>query len=282
MTTDLRLPVVVYRQFFGEPPKLAKKDTQKFHNAQVFFPETARASTRKAMAEVLELVYQNLKGAGFEFLFHGDIRFVPLGGKQMGNYSVQGQDIRVSPRVKASKKVLFNLIHEYGHKLWYEYVSEETKKVVKSKYIELLRSRIRHRKDTKQQDERERLMKQFRPGMTIEYMGRKERFKKYKFFKITKITGDKFEAVATRGISRPVMAGSLLLLFKPRRWRVVDHETEFPSEPTQLYDLESEQWFPTKYSEKDHEEWLSELFTFHVLGNLQGEPEEWMRQILGK
>lgn len=282
VTTDLRLPVVVYRQFFGEPPKLAKKDTQKFHNAQVFFPETARASTRKAMAEVLELVYQQLKGAGFEFLFHGDIRFVPLGGKQMGNYSVQGQDIRVSPRIKASKKVLFNLIHEYGHKLWYEYLSEETKKVVKSKYIELFRSRIRHQKDIKQKDETERLMKQFSPGMTIEYMGRKEGFKKYKFFKITKITGDKFEAVATRGISRPVLAGSLLLLFKPRRWRVVDHETEFPSEPTQLYDLESEQWFPTKYSETDHEEWLSELFAFHVLGNLQGEPEEWMRQILGK
>ena len=282
ITTDLRLPLIIYRQFFGEPPQLGKKDTQRFYNSQVFFPETARASTRKVMLEVLELVHQHLKEAGFEFLFNGDIRFVSLGGKQLAHYAVKGKDIRVNPRVKASKDVLYSLIHEYGHKFWYEHMSDEARKTAKGKYIKLFRSRVRHQKDAREQDEKERLMKQFEVGMTIEYMGRKKQFKEPKFFKITKIMGNEFEAVATKGVRRPIIGGSLALLFKPRRWKVIDHDTEFPSEPTQPYDLESEQWFPTKYSQSDHEEWFSELFTFHVFGNLQGEPEEWMRQILGK
>jgi len=45
--------------------------------------------------------------------------------------------------------------------------------------------------------------------------------------------------------------------------------------------VDSSDWFPTNYSMKNHEEWFCEIFSFYVNDKLQGQPKEWMAELIG-
>ena len=279
-TTDLKMPINLYQQIFGEPPELKGKHFfQQLHNARVFFPDNMRASGKRNMLDVLETVYQHLNQAEFGSLFRGDIRVIQLPGRSAGLYYLKAKDIRIKPRITKSKDVIFDLIHEYGHKYWYEDMDAPDRQTAVALYNELRGSRVKHEKDTRGEEEIARLSSQIKPGMIIDYVGRKEIFKKQTPYKIMHVKGTKYLAVSSK--SRQ-MWGTISGLFNDRKWKVRDVDLEMPSEPTSKYDIVSKQWFPTKYSQKTDREWWAELFAFHVLGHLEGTPEEWMRQILGK
>ena len=279
LTTDLRMPLSTYTKYIGEPPELGEEHFHQFHNTRIFFPSNARESSKRAMLDVLETVYQHLNRAGFDSLFRGDIRFIQLTGNKAGLYFPKSQDIRIKPRIKKSKNVVFDLIHEYGHKYWYEDMDATDKQTAVEQFKELRAGRVRHQEDTRRKEEIDRLAHQIKPGMIIDYVGRKQVFKRSTPFEIKRVEDREYVAMNDKFRT---MRGPISGLFNPRKWKVRGVDLELPSEPTSIYDIVSGQWFPSDYSQKDYEEWWSELFTFHVLGHLQGEPEEWISQILSR
>jgi len=134
LTTDLKMPVIGFDRWFGPidfSHQESDADVMKFYNARIFFPEQMRESRRKPILEVLNNVHALLTKAGLERIFHGDIRVTPINGKAIGQYSAKTKDIRVEPNTKNSSMVIYTLIHEYAHKYYYEYMSQQQQNAVK-------------------------------------------------------------------------------------------------------------------------------------------------------
>lgn len=53
-----------------------------------------------------------------------------------------------------------------------------------------------------------------------------------------------------------------------------------PPERKPKHTVVSDDWFPSQYSETDHHEWWAELYAFYTIGNLRGEPAQWMKGML--
>jgi len=285
LTTDLGMPVPLYEQLFGEIPEdLGEEHYTDFHGARVFIPDNTRAANQKAMIDVLESLFQYLKASGFGFLFKGDIRFHRLPGRKIGVYYPKTGDMVIQPSVKKSKLVIYTLIHEFAHKFWYEFMDEAARIKVKEKYTELKRAGISHDSSGSSHSKaKAELAKNIQPGMEFVYKGRKKAFKKWGEFVIKSVDGEKFWAAPTERPDITAMSGSIgIFISNPSRWELKGLELS-KEEPTgaEGYDTETEQWFPTPYSETQDEEWWAEIFTFFILDTLKGEPEVFMHDVFG-
>ena len=283
ITTDLRMPQESFMKHFGEVPDLGEEHFVKFHDARVFIPDNARASSKKAMMNVLESLFQHLRANGFGFLFHGDIRFIQLVGRRIGTYNVRTKEMNIAPNIKNSKQVIFTLLHEFAHKYWYEYMDKGAIAKVRQKYIELRREGVRHTKDT-QDASIEDLRSHLEPGMQLDYTGRKRDFKRYSPFVIKDITKDGFLRLASVADEMEfVRVKAPIAALLTNRWSVPALDEKGFEKPEQLtkYEIESEQWFPTEYSMTEDEEWFAELMAFFMLDNLHGEPEAFLHEVFG-
>ena len=285
ITTDLRMPQQVFVKHFGEVPDMGEEHFVKFHDARVFIPDNARAASKKAMMNVLETLFQHLRANGFGFLFHGDIRFIQLVGNRIGTYNVITKEMNIVPKVKNSKEVIYTLLHEFAHKYWFEYMDQEARVKVRQKFGELMRGDTRHKADTSSHDATiADLRANLEPGMQLDYTGRKRDFKRYSPFVIKEITKDGFLRLASVADEMEfVRVKAPIAALLTNRWSVPSLEEggfEKP-EPLTKYDMESDQWFPTKYSMVEDEEWFAEIMAFFLLDHLHGEPEEFLHEVFG-
>lgn len=283
MTTDFGMPAELYEKWFGDPPEELDDDHfTEFHGARVFVPESTRAATKKSMISVLETLFEHLKASGFGFLFHGDIRFIPLSGGTVGTYNIPTKTIAIHPNAKATKDVIFALLHEFSHKYWYEYMDDSVKRIVRMKFISIRREGNKH---DKQDDELhasiENIKANLKPGMEVEYLGRKKVFKDIKHFIIKEVDKDgSWSAYAATDPNQSVRVTGSPGVFTKKQWDLKGVENKEISKTSQ-YDHVSSDWFPSAYSQTNEEEWWAELMAMYLLDNLKGEPEEFLHEVFG-
>jgi len=282
LTTDLGLPEQVYLNTFGERPEMDDGDFVQFHNARLFVPDTMRPANVKAATEVLEAVYQHLNNAGEVEVFGGDIRFIKLPHNIGGQYSLTNDNIVVNQNMKgANADALYTLMHEYGHKKMHTSLERDTVKEIETKYRDLLRSGESHMEDIDYATAMHDAMSQFEVGQKLHYRGRKKDYARVPDYVIKSIDPNRMSANLAFAVDpdRVRVEYPLSLLLDPRKWESEGMDLT-PPQRKPLYKAKSDAWFPTEYSKTNSSEWWAELYAFYTLGNLSGEPAEWMRGML--
>ena len=287
MTTDMKMGNAFYKQVFGEIPSHDTMDSSytKVGDAKLLFPDGIRESNKEALINLIKEVKSKLDDKGLGNLVSGIIHFMNFTGNRIGDYNLVDGQLRIHPNVKKSNDTIFTIVHELGHKLYHEVISDKIPQI-KEDYLLQMKNYKPKSPDMNAIRGDLDFLKKLHVGMVVTYSGRKKNFKDIGNFKIAKISGGQVELSTTEkssiypeGRERIVAGGNYIFLKNPD-WHVAGVEVE-KIEPTTEY-KESDSWFPTKYSQTNASEWFAELFSFYILGKLQGEPEAWMKNILKK
>lgn len=289
MSTDMQMSDMVFKGFFDRIPEMndaASIGVTKFHNATVFYPETASKRTKNSMALLLETLYDKFKEFQIIPLFGGNIRFVTISGKAIGKYNINEQSMYIQSAAKPSDSVLYTLFHEYGHKLFYLWMDNELRERVQSKFRSLRREGVTYYPSmddvSKVEDARESLIEKFERGMKIAYLGRKQQMiKKLSPFVLVSIkekNGDFiFQFVSEKDNSKMLDLSSKQLMSK--FWKL---PFDLPEKNINLGHIShaTDEWFPTKYSTTNHSEWFAELFAYMMAGKLKGQVYNWVSELV--
>lgn len=278
LTTDLRMPEMVYRKFFGEPPALTHgAHYEAFYNARLFFPAVMREARKQALLTMLRHVRDALVAAGLERVFSGDIRFVKQKASAAGLYYVDTKDMRIEPDANNSKAVVYAILHEYGHKHYYEFLTEDHRLLVRSKYYELRNAGVRF-VDAKAAD-RKTAARKLVPGVKLRYLGKSRKMKAIGEFVV--VPSKRYGKISIAGGGASYTGDPDAFLTAD--WHLVDDADAIAISSGSLadnFDLVTSEWFPTRYSETKHTEWYAECFAIFVLGHLQGEPAAWFAELV--
>ena len=280
--TDLKQQVATFQSIFGEVPELGESHFTPFHNAQLFIPDNMRPASKKIALTVLEEVYDRLQGIDTGAVFGGHIIIMPLTAD--GEYVAKTGEIRMNANTRNPTRAVITLLHEYGHKLQYEHMTPEQIKMLRTKYVELLREGESHMGNIDVGSEVEHLASQIKVGMPVKFVGRGKKgwgsnpnYIVVAFGKTAK--GIPGVTIADDDPGRFVR-GTIPFpnILNPKRWKL---PFEGITTAKQLaHTKPSDEWFPTKYSMTDEEEWWAELFAFYAMGNLKGEPGAWVNKFL--
>jgi len=282
LTVDMSMSPATFAEHFGEAPaQMRGTEYERFHDAKVFFPDNIRPANKKRMLALLATFEQLLDTHNLGFLFDdSDIRFIKLSGNVIGLYRTASRDIAIQPSVKKSHEVIFTIIHEYGHKFWYEYMNETHHNHIKKMFEKIkTREKYQGRGQAQKKDYQDSIASNLKTGMQVTYLGRKKSFKKYSPFIIdSSSTPNKIRLVSTKAPDAGVIIDGPAAAFLNDKWDIEGIDLSVP-DATDYVD--SSDWFPTNYSMKNHEEWFCEIFSFYVNDKLQGQPKEWMAELIG-
>lgn len=278
LTTDLHMTESTFRKFFGEPPELTQgSHYEAFHKARLFFPEAMREARKQSLLGMLEEVRQVLVGAGLERVFSGDIRFVKQKSRAAGLYYIDTKDMRIEPDVNNSKAVVYALIHEFGHKHYYEFLPEAQHRMIAQKYYELRRAGVRF--EDAAAGDRKAASQRLVPGAKLKYVGKTRKLKSIGEFEI--IPSKKYGKISIAGGGASFTGDPDVFLTQD--WHLVGDEQVIAVSSGTLSDnfnLVSSAWFPTRYSETSYTEWYAECFAIFVLKHLEGEPGAWFSHLI--
>ena len=286
VTTDLGLPVVIYDAVFGErPEEMGEDDFTPFHNARLFVPDNMRKRNYDAAIVTLENMYQHLDQAGEIDVFGGDIRFIPMASNIGGQYDVDHQTITINQGINKSESNVFSLLHEFGHKKMFALMSDEARKAIKQKHSEVRRGGHTYGEDIDYVSAVMDAVSQFEVGQNITYIGRRKDYKRNPDYVINGIFKDSETQTVMAKLANANDPSFVRVnypmhgLLNPKKWKAEGMDLTPPVRKPK-HEIKSDDWFPTQYSETDADEWWAELYAFHTMGNLHGEPAQWMKDML--
>jgi hypothetical protein len=232
-----------------------------------------RPNRKKSLMDMLKQVHDYLTKAGLDKSFSGDFRFIKQRSGVAGTYRRETKDIGISPDADNSKSVVYTLIHEFGHKHFFEVMTEAQRQTVMAKFKELKSAGVRYAAPAGIQQAVERLT----PGVNLVYSGTKRALKAIGTFEV--VPAREYGKISLKGAGK-VFTGPKEM-FITQDWKVLQAGVDALPD-VQEYEETTSGWFPTKYAETIYYEWEAELFTYHVLGNLTGEPEVWFVDLLAQ
>lgn len=282
VTTDLGKGVSIYDHLFGERPVMGEEDYMPFHNARLFLPDGMTKRGRDSALNVLETVYQKLEHADEATTFGGDIHFAKMASRVGGTYDVIDHDIKINPRISKSDENVFSLLHEYGHKRMYEQMSKAQHDEIKKKYWDLKRDGETHMEDLDYAAAVQDMLGQLEVGTPITYVGRKRNFKNIGQFEIKGL--EQYKGKLAVQLSRQGKTATVAIIhpgniLDPKKWDVPTLGEQRPKRK-EKWETNTDQWFPSQYSESEWDEWWAEMYAFFIYGNLSGEPAQWMQKML--
>jgi len=277
MTTDLGMPLASFTKFFGEEPE-DHTEFEQFRNIRVFFPDNIQKNNKKKMLGMLADFDTMLSAHGLNYLFDAtDIMFTRLSGKVVGKYMPSTKDIRIKPLVKSSHTIVHTIIHEYGHKMWYEFMPDNIKREIIGQFSEVRKAGHSYASTSDLESRKDELFSELKVGMQVDYKGRKRGYKQASPFLVHTIEpSGKVKLSSHQDPNQPYLSGPVGFLLNSQ-WSIPDVNTDYQKSNDHVVKSE---WFPSHYSQTDAEEWFSELFGYYILDMLQGEPAEWMAKIL--
>ncbi|GAG08207.1 unnamed protein product, partial [marine sediment metagenome] len=269
---------------FGERPDMGEGDFMPFHNARLFLPDNMSKRGRENAISVLEGVYQKLEKADETATFGGDIHFASGMASNVGGlYDTINKDIKVNPRISRSDENVFSLLHEYGHKRMYEQMSEAQHQEIKEQFLELRRSGESHMEDIDYASAVQDVLDRLQPGTEVNYIGREKRRKNDPHYQVKSINMYKGQLAII--LTRPTRNNDTVDIayahnfLDPKKWSIPTLGTERPKQK-EKWQVHSDEWFPSQYSETSWHEWWAEMYAFYTHGNLGGDPAAWMKGML--
>ena len=223
----------------------------KFYNAKVYFPENIRDKRKQQCIEFLEIVkkYLDTKKVGY-LITEGNIRFNKLSSYSAGEYHNVSKEIKISHELKHIKDMARIIIHELGHKYYYEY---SNKKLIDEKYKEIKNIRF----DPKNNP----LYKELTTKDTVVSNTIKNAVYVVKY-----PIGNKL--YVSDGQKTYIMPIDDIL--NSKKYLINGKETH----------TQTSNWFVTKYSTTNRDEWFAELFMWYVMNQVDGLPKEWISTLL--
>lgn len=265
LTTTLKIPVAFYNEYFILPTE-DDNDNQyiKFHNAKVFFPSNMRESRKQECLKFLFNIYKLLSSHNLQKLFDVEIRFMKIGKNNIGQYENLSKSIKIEPNVKDSFQTEYTILHELGHKYWYEIMSSSERDIVNNKFRELVNSGKRLADILKLNKNAEPTnIPNFKNGDIIVYHGNQRKFKN-KRYEVSILNDGRVRAREINGVK--VLSGPRSAFYQ---FNIEGNEPIQNIESDEKKDSLS--WFPTKYSGTDADEWFAESFAFYILNKIKNE-----------
>jgi hypothetical protein len=279
VSTDLKIALHHVEEYFGSAPESSEGDIR-IGNSVLYFPEGARASNVEILKTLVETIYKDLESKGLSKLFNGPIRFVKSLGNLLGYYDLTSKDIKIAYSAKNDKRTEYTVMHEYGHKYFYEFIPDK-KEFITNKYKELMKANGGH-DDSSQakeiKDREENFLKSLKAGDIFVSTRRK-----YKGEWVVEVVEPRLKRIALTKVGEPEnkISGPVSVFLNPD-WQAKNPDLAvIQYRAPKKHELgETSAWFPTKYSEKNQSEWFAELFSFYMRGNLSGEPAEFMKELV--
>lgn len=286
-TTDLKMALSMAEKKFGKMPEQLTTTEIKIGNSHLYFPEGARESNVKTLTHLVTNVYNDLKSHGLEKLFTHPIRFVKNLGNTLGYYAPMDGDIKIAYTASNDDRTVFTVLHEYGHKYFYEFFKGQRE--VRDKWLELRRmgTSFKDSDIAKTNDEQaKKLLAHIKIGDVLVSKGRKFKGE----WVVEQIIGNKIHLkqdkiqdgvrVATRKIS-----GVATYFLSGEDWTSKNPDVaaimKYAPTVTKKHNIENtDAWFPTQYSETKPEEWFAELFALYISGKLKGDVAAFMQGLL--
>jgi len=276
LTVDLSMPSETFERYLGDAPTdFDDNDYVAYHDARVFFPDNIRESVKKNMLSLLDVFENLLDAKKLNFLIDdSDIRFSKLPGKTIGTYNKSSRNIIIQYSAKKTQEVIYTIIHEYGHKFWYEYMTDKHHTHIKNMFEKIKGVEKYSNIHQSTRDEyMAGIIPQLKVGQEVHYLGRKRTYKSNSPFTITAVSSEQLVLNALHG---GTLTGTPAFILGGK-WKI---EGVDMSPPKTTDYINKSDWFPTSYSQKDHEEWFCEIFSFYVNNSLDGKPKEWMEGLL--
>lgn len=237
---------------FGETDS-SQMETLKFGDARIIVPHNMQPNRKKQLAELLRNVKTAMSKHRLGWLVSGIFKAQKIKGTAVGYYIRHGNksEIAINENRKSFDDGVSTIIHELGHKLYYEALKPEQHKLIEDTFKKLKRT------DNKLPEVDEKgFAKRSQP-----YIGNKYPKTDY----LPYLNNGKWYGVAFD--------------FK-KSGKVIGPFTE--AEFRRDFDLTPiNKWFVTGYARSSHEEFFSELFSHYILGLTGTIQAEWMKRIVG-
>lgn len=285
LTVDLNVNAQWWERFFGPVPEGQEhEDFVPFHKAKVYFPSTMQKNRKKALLELLEEIREPFFRHGMGDVISGEIRFVKIPSSVLGWYMPKTRDIKIQPNVREGNQVVFTLLHEFCHKLYFEFLSHDERIELGKKFWDLTGEERGN--PTAQAAARSEITGDLHPGQALFYSGRMKKLLRFgKVWEITKIQSDNIYVKSVDSIEEfgPAHVPSFILnrnFLANGDWAKYDKATEVktPMAALSKRDVKTDNWFPTDYSKKNAEEWFAESMALFLIGNLSGDPQTYFGQ----
>ena len=263
--TQISVSDETFIKFFGELPEASEK----FKNARLYFPQSMRKSSKDKLYDVVETVYNYLDANNLEKVFHTKIVFTKLPTNKLGVYYIERDFMEIDSSIShISESIIFTLLHEYGHRFYYKFMSENNKKLLVQKYNEAIDQKISNDKHIKLKD----FFSQHRENIHFLY-------KKKEILHIQEIRNDSLYCYFT---SNPKVKVTLPYESNLATGKIIDITNKtLKKEYIDIYNSkQSNSWFQREYSKKNHEEFFSDLFADYLMNNLGEEQRKFVELLL--
>lgn len=240
-----------------------------------FFPTDMRESRKKEYVNIIETCRDIFKKKGLGNVVSGNVTFGKIKEKAFAFYRITTKEIQIDVNKKtiSNLMILYILIHEFSHKLMYEYMTPQKVKMIGDKYNELRRNIGKHSPDNTKVE----------IGTLITYGGSKKQYKG-DWTVIENTPNVKIRSMDNPHVvlTAPAIDTFVVYGFKimhPNATSMVNRASITYNHADGPFD-NSSAWFPTTYSETNASEWFAECMTMYLTGKLHGEIESFFHDIL--
>lgn len=259
---------LMFKKIFGFVP-ISKEDEniKILDGIEIQMPEKMKEKRKKELLNFIEKMNNIFNEKGLGQYISGKIIFTKLPGDQIGNYVKNTGEILMNPETILNPRTLKVLLHEFGHKYWFEILNEqERNQLIK------IHDKMKSEFDILSKD----VIKNIKTNDILVYDGDREDLQGE--WKITSLNGSR-AYLSNNEISFDHNLPNLIRNgFYPKSFDSKTHTKPFISHS---FSGVSEMYFPTQYSENNIFEWFAEIFTLWLTDQLKGGPKELLDKFLG-
>lgn len=247
---------------------------QKIGNTELIFPDNMRG---KRIQEITKLITEGnrvIEQAGLGVLTKVRMIVAPIQGNFVGLYYPTTKNIKIDPAAKATKTALKTILHEYGHKWYFEQLSPQGKQAVYNQYMAISKnipqkqiSPERAKELTQYAMNVKSLLQTIKTGDEIGYIGKNKKYKDAAPYRVIYNTIQELSIISQVRNTYKLTGKSQAFINSGFTHNGKPMTVEHPPGSTET-EIEAG-WFPTEYSRKNNEEWYAELFAYYLMGKLK-------------
>lgn len=273
LTVENALPANTFSELFGSIENGAAADVT-VDGIHFHFPEKMRYSRRKEFINILLMVKDFYKKHGLGNVVTGEVSFSKINGATCGFYNIPTKSIKIDPATKDDNlTILYTIIHEFAHKLMYEFLPPNVVGEISRKFNDLYR--IGGKPGIS--------FTSLPIGSILKYTGKSASYRGdwvINDVKPGEITARSMET----GIS--IRAKSALSFINSGFEPYEKNNLEFHGVLHSTLQLnhkkgyKTDAWIPTTYAGTNASEWFAETVTMYLCNALTGEPKEFIENII--
>ena len=301
LCVDNGLNVPTFKKYFGEIEESTGEFSDaslvtEFKGMKLYFPTGMRESRKKEFMRVLEDLKNLYTKHGLGKAIEGDVKFVKTNGNALGTYNYPSGGgkgyIKIDPSSKHLHKLLYVLIHEFAHRVYYELIPSKIPEI-EALFKEQggIQAKRKQRGGFGPIGKKLVSRLEVNDWLTIEKGQYSKLSKRWRIVE----THPKFRietefdvpGINKNGLpGRPQLTGPsvdafLSAGFKPEKTEAIDIErVAYSHQYSEIQKKVTSEFFSTGYAEVNPSEWFAETVTMYMIDSLEGEIKEIIEKYL--